>query len=51
MCGAAEVENIASNKVLQKIGLKYKEQFPFDGEMINWYELKIEDYGKAMSGM
>lgn len=41
--GAAEVGNIASNKVLQKIGLEYVEQFPYEGEMINWY--KIENSG------
>ena len=44
MCGAAETGNIASNKILQKIGLKYIEQFPCGGEMINWYELKKENY-------
>ena len=44
ICGAAEIGNIASNKILQKIGLKYIEQFPCDGEMINWYELKQKDY-------
>lgn len=49
MCGAAEIGNIASNKVLQKIGLKFIEDFMFEGEKINWYELKKEDYGKAMS--
>ena len=42
--GAAETGNIASNKILKKIGLQYKEQFPFENEMINWYELKKEDY-------
>ncbi len=42
--GAAEIGNIASNKVLQKIGLKYVEQFLYEGEMINWYELKQEHY-------
>ncbi|WP_298237683.1 GNAT family N-acetyltransferase [uncultured Algibacter sp.] len=45
MCGAAETGNIASNKILQKIGLKYIEQFPYEDEMINWYELKKENYG------
>jgi len=44
ICGAAEIENIASNKVLKKIGLRYKEQFPFENEMINWYELKQSEY-------
>ncbi|WP_055447120.1 GNAT family N-acetyltransferase [Lacinutrix mariniflava] len=46
--GAAESGNIASNKILKKIGLQYKEQFPFENEMINWYALKNEDYGKTM---
>ena len=49
MCGAAEIENIASNKVLQKIGLKFIEDFIYEGEKINWYELKKEDYAKTMS--
>lgn len=47
--GAAEIGNIASNRILEKIGLKYKEQFPFENEMINWYELNTEDYAKKMS--
>ena len=47
--GAAETGNIASNKILKKIGLHYKEQFPFENEMINWYELKKEEYAKTMS--
>ncbi|MGV6831248.1 MAG: GNAT family N-acetyltransferase [bacterium] len=45
MCGAAEEANIASNKVLQKIGLKYIEDFVFWGEKIKWYELNKADYG------
>ncbi len=42
--GASETENIASNKVLQKIGLKFIEVFPYDDVMINWYALKQKDY-------
>lgn len=49
MCGAAEVENIASNKVLQKIGLEFIEDFMYEGEKINWYELNKDDYEKRMS--
>lgn len=49
ICGAAEVGNIASNKILQSIGLRYHEQFAHEGELINWYELKHEDYAKTMS--
>ena len=47
--GAAETENLASNKVLKKIGLHFKEEFPYEDVMINWYELKIEEYAKTMS--
>ena len=49
MCGAAEIENIASNKVLQKIGLKFINQFAFEDVKANWYELNIKDYAKKMS--
>jgi ribosomal-protein-alanine N-acetyltransferase len=49
ICGAAEIENIASNKVLQKIGLKFINKFDFEGVQANWYELKNRDYEKTMS--
>ena len=47
--GVAETENIASNKVLQKIGLQFKEVFPHEDVKLNWYELKNKNYGKEMS--
>lgn len=47
--GAAETDNIASNKVLKKIGLHFKEEFPYEGILVNWYELKNEEYAKTMS--
>lgn len=49
MCGAAEVANIASNKVLQKIGLNFIKEFYLDEEFgqINWYELKRNEYDAA----
>ncbi|MFE3848525.1 GNAT family N-acetyltransferase [Flavobacterium sp. LB3P45] len=37
---AAQTDNIASNKILQKIGLKMTEQYLEDGVSWNWYELK-----------
>lgn len=43
--GAAEIENVASNKVLQKIGLKFVNEFHYEEIPCNWYELKKEDYG------
>jgi len=43
--GAADIENIASNKVLQKIGLNFINEFAFKNVKCNWYELKNNDYG------
>ena len=43
--GAADIENIASNKVLKKIGLKFVDEFIFKGVSCNWYELKKDTYG------
>ncbi|SFF02661.1 GNAT family N-acetyltransferase [Flavobacterium xueshanense] len=40
MEAAAHKENIASNRILQKIGLKMTEQYMEDGVSWNWYELK-----------
>ena len=42
--GAADVDNIGSNKVLNKIGLGFKNEFMFKGCTCNWYELKKENY-------
>lgn len=46
LCGIADVENIASNRVLAKIGLQFKEEFILDNTKENWYKLKREDYIK-----
>lgn len=45
ICGAADVENIGSNKVLQKIGLQFVNEFLYEETRCNWYELKKENYG------
>ena len=42
--GAAHVDNLASNRILEKIGLQYVEKFEFDGDMHNWYSLKKIDW-------
>lgn len=47
--GAAEVDNIASNKVLQTIGLRFINEFTYQNTPCNWYELKNSDYAKTMS--
>jgi ribosomal-protein-alanine N-acetyltransferase len=49
MCGAADVNNIGSNKVLKKIGLNFIEEFMYNDDKITWYELNKEDYEKRMS--
>jgi RimJ/RimL family protein N-acetyltransferase len=40
MEAAAHTDNIASNRILQKIGLKMTEQYLEEGVSWNWYELK-----------
>ena len=47
--GAAEEDNIGSNKVLLKIGLRYCNDFIYDGINCKWYELNRNEYGKEMS--
>ncbi|WP_353777247.1 GNAT family N-acetyltransferase [Winogradskyella sp. 3972H.M.0a.05] len=47
--GAAEIENIASNIVLQKIGLQFVNKFLYEDIEVNWYELNKDNYGKKMS--
>ncbi len=49
ICGAAEVENIASNRILQKIGLQFINEFDFEGVKVNWYELTISEYKKMIA--
>lgn len=44
ICGAAETENLASNRVLEKIGLKKGELFTFDGAECKWYALEKEEF-------
>ena len=48
--GAADVKNIGSNKILQKIGLQFVNEFNYQYKdkntvRVNWYELKKENYG------
>ena len=49
--GIALIGNIASNKVLQKIGLIHIEDFKYKNTQACWYELNKEDYEQTMSGM
>ncbi|MDP2688373.1 MAG: GNAT family N-acetyltransferase [Aequorivita sp.] len=40
ICGMADVNHIASNAILQKIGLVKRNEFTFDGSLHNFYSLK-----------
>lgn len=47
--GIAEVDNIGSNKILQKIGLKFTEEFLYDNIKHNWYQLNKSEYETRVS--
>ena len=42
--GGAHIDNLASNKVLQKIGLQFLETFEFDGDPHHWYGVKRQQW-------
>ena len=42
ICAAADVGNVASNKILKKIGMKLSGTFKYEGSLCNWYILKNE---------
>lgn len=37
---ATHIENMASNRILQKIGMQFTEQYQEDGVSWNWYQLE-----------
>ena len=43
----AQEANIASNKVIQKVGFQFIETFQFENITTNWYGLKKEDWVKT----
>lgn len=43
----ADSENIGSDKVLKKVGLKFIETFDLDGIKHNWYKIDRNYYEKA----
>ncbi|MBA6156129.1 GNAT family N-acetyltransferase [Tenacibaculum sp. S7007] len=43
--GAADIDNIGSNKILSKIGLQFVNEFTYKEVKVNWYELNKSDYG------
>lgn len=46
ICGAALIDNIASNKILRKIGLHFVNEFYYKEFKVNWFELTKQEYGK-----
>jgi ribosomal-protein-alanine N-acetyltransferase len=44
ICGTADVENLASNKVLNKIGLNFKEVVFYEETPCNWYTINEQEY-------
>jgi len=44
--GAADINHVVSNKILQKIGLKFVDRFAYDGAPHNWYNLTRSDWKK-----
>lgn len=42
--GSASCENIGSNKILKKLGLKYIESFFYDEIKCNWYKMDKSEY-------
>ncbi len=48
ICGAADIDNVASNRVLKKVGLQFVEIFEFQGLPINWYTLSKTEWSKQL---
>ncbi len=42
--GAADINHLASNKILQKVGLKFIETFDFEDLPHHWYSLKRSEW-------
>lgn len=44
ICAAADVNNMGSNKILQKIGMQFKETFNYDNALHNWYAITKNEW-------
>jgi len=47
ICAAADINNIGSNKILSRSGMKLIETFEFDGVKHNWYKAKRSEWIKS----
>ena len=41
---AADINHLASNKILKKVGLQFIDNFEYDGVPHNWYKIKKSDW-------
>lgn len=41
LTAGAHIENIGSNKILQKVGLQFVNEYIWEGNPWNWYELEL----------
>ena len=39
-----KLKNIASNKILQKVGMKFIENFYYENIKCNWYKIEKNNY-------
>jgi len=49
ICAAAETNHVASNKILEKIGLKLTETFIYEGVNHNWYKIDKKEWQNLYS--
>lgn len=45
---AADVDHLASNSILKKIGMKMIETFEYEGVECNWYSIKLNEWQKQV---
>ncbi len=48
ICAAADVNNIGSNKILSRSGMKLTETFYFDGSKHNWYSINQSEWMESI---
>ncbi len=49
ICGMADVEHTASNKILKKVGLIKRNEFTYDGKLHNFYSLSKGEWLESIS--
>jgi len=49
ICAAADVDNVASNRILTKVGLSFVETFLYEEIPVNWYKITNTEWLKLNS--